>query len=273
MKTLFALLLLLPLSAFAQSKTWGGNSTTIRPNQGTNTIALSTGVVTVAINYTNTVDDTVRLIDFQEDGGEIGYVSGWGGLVKGSNVDNLWGAPTSSDYLLSFVSTTDDALTSSDVTIGIANDEDWDTYAYSQIIHDASGPARFTGEGFDSVNKASWFLGWTVVNSPLLRLSVGTGSLTSRTLLDPSGSAGSGQPYLLDTSVPITSDQILSVKNNGTNYFNVTFDGKIKTRPAVTTAGEWRLGTIITNSAVTVITDSYVEISINGQVLKLAIVQ
>lgn len=243
------------------------------PAQGTNTFVLTTGVIPVAINYTNTVDDTVRLIDFQEDGGEIGYVSGWGGLVKGSNVDNLWGAPSNSDYLLSFVSTADDGLTSSDVTIGIANDEDWDTYSYSQILHAANGNLRFTGEGFDSVNKASLFLGWTAVNSPFFRLSVGTGSLIARTVLDPSGSAGSGQTYLLDTSVPITSNQLLSVQNNGTNYFNVTFDGKIKTRPAVTTAGEWRLGTIITNSAVTVITDSYVEISINGQVLKLAIVQ
>lgn len=112
----------------------------------------------------------------------------------------------------------------------------------------------------------------TDTSSPLF---VGRNNGSQKIRMDPGGlDDGSNITYIFDTaSRANTGAPLMAVRNNGTNEFNVSVGGAITTASSGTSAGAWKLGPKVTGVSVALNLTNYVEVNINGTVVKLGIVQ
>lgn len=109
------------------------------------------------------------------------------------------------------------------------------------------------------------------INESNSYFSLSRGS-TNLFLINPDEDTTSSS-YNFNTSETHTSGNLLELSNNSTNKFTVNYDGAIKTGDPSGAAVDWKLGNKITGATVSLVTTNYVEVNINGSVVKLAIVQ
>lgn len=291
MKKLF-LVLLFPLVCIGQSKQWTGTSTLMWPSQSPSAVIIDkNGTNTLLVNNINATVEDATLLKMQQQGTNQIRIFQDGSVYHSYSFTSN---PTSRGIhtpLLDHRNVSLGDYDGSEVwlkTIAPSMTSEFDLFiSSSQSFHKlamtgTNGYASLARLIIEPNFKSELGLqssGGTSGGSSSVTIKAqdGTPELTiastNNLVQFRPGSSASTVPVLFNTTITHTSSDLLRVQNSGTNHFNVTFDGKIQTVAPVSTAGAWRLGTVITNSAVTVITDSYVEISIGGQVLKLAIVQ
>ncbi len=90
-------------------------------------------------------------------------------------------------------------------------------------------------------------------------------------LLEPT--ANGWTPYVFDTLFPSVSGNLLELSNGGEQKLSVSHDGAVTTGNPSSGSGAWKLGKVITGNPVTITTDKWVEVEIDGVIVKLAIVQ
>lgn len=156
-----------------------------------------------------------------------------------------------------------------------------DNYSYRGIL------SFFTNNGtwgnFESTTRAMFIDGYQNVAIGLSRTLPPTKEALSIVLpsarLHVLASNGSIPVSIFQTSSTQTADMTQWRNNAGSVLAKIDKDGnaevqKLKTvQPSSNGAGEYKLGKVITGASVTIQTDKYVEVEIDGVVYKLAIVQ
>ena len=259
MKLLLSILLLtFSASAYPQSQTWGKSGKVIYPNAFPSTFRIDGGGTnSLTVNNTNAAGTTIAR--FQQQGTNAVTIS----------KTELAGATFSIDYSdpngVSFFG-------GSFLLSGVSGDGNPGYVFDTSIPHTSgnllevknNGTNKFTLAYNGDMSSDGWGLG---TDTP------STGSLVlGYTALSP-GTSDGNTPYYMDTSITHASGRLLEIANNSTNKFTVSFDGAITTGDSGGGAGAWKLGTRVTGVSVALVITNYVEVNINGTVVKLAIVQ
>lgn len=263
MKTIIAFMLFSTV-AFAQSKTWSGTSSLMWPAQAPSALIIAnTGTNTITINNTNSYSSTPNLFRIQNQSTNLWELSRRNVLYVGQGARSFWGEgyPPGIQFYANPTLNPD-----GDNSIQIEGQADDGVGNNGYFAIDTS-----TGRSAISLSTGSGYNFRTYVGNSAVEINA-TGPLGDTVWLRPTDATIPFRLYTGSTT-PHESGTFFDVQNNGTNVLSASFDGAITTGDPGAGAGNWKLGTKVTGATVTLVTTNYVEVNINGTVVKLAIVQ
>lgn len=89
-------------------------------------------------------------------------------------------------------------------------------------------------------------------------------------LLDPESAFGGDAPFVMDANPAPAGDDVMLIRNQGTNIFRALSDGSISTG---SNTNKWKFNRKVTGATVALTTTNYLEIVLNGVTNKVALVQ
>jgi hypothetical protein len=208
----------------------------------------ATNVVVVVDTAEEWTDANARLLSFQNNGVEKSRISPFGGLVRGVDVETIWGAGPSR-FAIGFANTEAGEPAAWELTLGSMVGNDWGgAYSYG-ILTGNTNQANLELDTVGETAQYGFFLNARPDQGLLrLRLRVDATDVTdlnpSAAASDPIASFGSDKTH--------TSGNLFEAKNNATNKFAIAFDGattvaQAATEPAAPAAGYFTL--FATNNA------------------------